>query len=172
MTAVGPRCHILCMYHLICLFVILHVVKETLLTEFRLHSASQRISFQWAETEFPHLNAIAKNLTNWTRVSVLLRIIYCTLIVTHLNTLDKWIKSQFSSSFIQFIRWFHFRKWGSRCNSFCIKWAVHLFMQGVSIGLALCAKRWNDLFSPCQSDHWTYGECSCRTNADGGDDLI
>lgn len=136
MTAVGHRCHMLCMHHLVCLFVIFHVVKETLLTEFRLHSAAQRISFQWAETEFPYLNAIAKNVINRKRVSVLLTIIYCRLIVTLLNALNKWIKSQFSSSFIQLIRWFHFRKWRSRCNSFCIKWAMHSFMQGVSIGLA------------------------------------
>lgn len=137
MTAVGHRCHMLCMHHLVCLFVILYVAKETLLTEFRLHSASQRISFQWAETEFPYLNTIAKNLTNWTWVSVLLTIIYCRLIVTLLNAMNKWIKSQFSSSFIQLIRWFHFRKWGSKCNSFCIKWAVRSFMQGISISLAM-----------------------------------
>ena len=42
----------LCMHCLICLFVILHVVKEILLPEFRMPSASQKISFQWTETEF------------------------------------------------------------------------------------------------------------------------
>ena len=136
MTAVGHRCHMLCMHCLICLFVILHVVEEILLTEFRMHSASQKISFQWTETEFPYLNTTAKNLTNWTWVSVL-TIIYCRLIVTHLNTLNKWIKSQVSSAFFQFIRWFHFRKWGSRCDSLCNKWTIHSFMQGISIGLAI-----------------------------------
>lgn len=167
MTAVGHRCHMLCMHHLICVFVILHVVEETLLTEFRLHSASQRISFQWAETEFPYLNATAKHLIIWTWVSVLLTIIYCRLIVTHLNTLNKWIKSQFSSSFIQFIRWFCFRKWGSRCDSLCNKWTIHSFMQGISIGLAISAERWDGVFPHCQGDHWAYGGWRCSVNARG-----
>lgn len=167
MTAVGHRCHMLCMHHLICVFVILHVVEETLLTEFRLHSASQRISFQWAETEFPYLNATAKHLIIWTWVSVLLTIIYCRLIVTHLNTLNKWIKSQFSSSFIQFIRWFRFRKWGSRCDSLCNKWTIHSFMQGISIGLAISAERWDGVFPHCQGDHWAYGGWRCSVNARG-----